>query len=522
VVLLCGGLQFCGSGFFVEWNKMRLNQVKTVAFLVSVLISGQAIAVSEYATPAAFSADLSKVGALIKPTLSKKPLKPGASKADAEAEALREQIAELDKVIKGTKEEKELAEVNKNKLAALDRLKALTAQPKAIVAAELDKEKKKNEALEAGFAQAASQPSNAANPSDLDMSGIDTSCNKGVDLAGFQSLASQMKNEPFSYLVKNGTAMLVEKAKELKEKAFENFFALLKANKENAAKKRAESPEQNEFQKQIAELAKFSPGSGFGDEQRLANLKAEGKKLDQGIATWDEKLSEETEKMVKSLQSANGDKAKVQAIAGPFADNLEQFRVAAVQSAKTQADTLYKNCRAIAEKVGRDNPNAQNTLIGTAYNMLVAMYNGDSTQYADSFKQALSSEARVMQCKKASPQIEAQLGASMQAKIKQVASATNPETLLQGALSTMTALGNANAEVGRAFVPAKTSCNELAKFSKKIEDFTGNVQSQVAAQGQAQQPGLANTQRRGAVAPGANNALAVNPAHNAVRNNGRI
>ncbi len=501
---------------------MRLNQVKTVAFLVSVLISGQAVAAAEYATPAAFSADLSKIGALIKPTLSKKPLKPGASKAEAEAEELRAQIAELDKVIKITKDEKELAEANKGKLAALDRLKALAAQPKTILAAELDKEKKKNEALEGQFAQMQAQPSTPANPADLDVSGIDASCNKGVDLGSFQSLSSQMNSEPFSFLKKEGLKMLSEKSKELKEKAFENFFALLKANKEKEAKKRAESPEQNEFQKQIGELAKFSPGSEFGDEQRLANLKAEGKKLDAGIATWDEKLSDETEKMVKSLQSANGDKAKVQAIAGPFADNLEQFRVAAVQSAKAQADKLYKNCRAIAEQVGRDNPNAQNTLIGTAYNMLVAMYNGDSTQYADSFKQALSSEARVMQCRKASTQIEAQLGATMQAKIKQVASATNPETLLQGALSTMTALGNANAEVGRAFVPAKTSCDELAKFKKKIEDFTGNVQSQVAAQGQVQQPGLANTQRRGAVAPGAN-GLAVNPAHNAaVRNNGRI
>jgi hypothetical protein len=482
---------------------MKLNQLKTVAFLVSTLVAGSAGAVEYTTNSPSFNADLSRVSSIIKPAASEAPLKPGASKADAQREELKALAKELESSVVATTKEKALLKENEDKNQTLDRLKAQTAQPKAIFAAEVEAEKRKNDELQKQFAQMNGQPSTPENPADLDMTGVDASCSKGVDLSQFQALANQMKNEPFSFLKREGAKMLGEKAKALTEKSFEAFFALLKATKEANAKKRAQeqTPEQNEFQKQLSELAKFSPDAKFDEEERLNGLRSQGKKLDQGIATWEDKLSDETEKLVKNLRGLGDDKAKVQVLATQFSDNLEQFRLASVKTAQDQAKKLYDNCRLLADKVGRDNPTAPNTLISTAYNMLVAFYNGDPTQYADGFRQALSSEVRTMQCRKASTQIEAQLGAAMQAKIKQVSSATDPNTLLQGALSTMTALGNAQAEVGRAFGPAKRSCNELAKVAKKIEGFAGNVQSQVASQQGQTAPGAAPaTQQRNASA----------------------
>ncbi len=473
----------------------KLNQLKMVAVLVvGTLIPG--VAMAEYGSAPELST--ATVSSLLSPTIAEKPGK-SVSGAEGLQGEIESRVKEIEKDITTNKEEQKL----RNEVGALrdsvDQKKNLTNIPGILFESKRKEEEKKNKALEGVFAQMNAQPGVGVQQQDIDMSGSEAACSKNVDTQQFKALSDQMQSEPFSFLKREGGKLLAERSKELKEKGIESFLSLVKKLKENNKKKAASK---EDFQPQIEDaFAGLEGGAGdkFKDEVRLSRLEADKKKLEQAEQTWNDKLLDSTVDLVKKLKDLNEKKDAVLQVAAQFADNLEQYRRAMHAAAMKADGQLYANCKQIAEQVGRDNPLAPNTRINAAYQMVVAAHNGDANYYANGFLQSVSSEARQHQCRKASPQIDTLLGANMQAQINQVRSATDANTLLQGALATMNGLGNAQMQAGQAFAPAKQSCDRLAKFDKKLESFVSSAQQQVAAQGQQQVPGQVRNSTRAPV-----------------------
>ncbi len=469
----------------------KLNQLKMVVVLVvGTLIPGVAMADYASSTPDVSTA---AVSSLLSPSIAEKPGQPGSGAESLKSE-LAERVKEIDQKLNTSKKEQKLRQEVAASRDEVDRLKNLTNVPGIIVSKKIKDEEKKNNALENQFSQLTTLPGTGVQQSDLDIN--EAACSKNVNTQQFKQLSDQMQSEPFNFLRKEGGKLVAERKKALKEKGFENFFAMVKKLKENNKKKAASK---DEFQPKIADVlgVDIDKPEGFEEEARLGRLEADKKKLAEAEQTWNDKLLDATVDMVKKLKDLGEKKEATLQLAAQFADNLEAYRRAMLDAGIKMDAQLYKNCKNIAKKVGRDAPLAPNSRINAAYQMVVAAHNGDANYYANGFLQSVSSEARQHQCRKAAPQIDGFLGATMQGQINQVRSASDANTLLQGALATMNSLGAAQTQAGQAFAPTKQACNELAKFSEKLDNFVASAQQQIASQGQPQIPGVArsNTSR---------------------------
>lgn len=477
---------------------MKLNELKAIAFLVVGLMVHGAIH-AEYAADASYNADLGRLGSVLKPAASVK-----LGKSFSTREELENTLLEAEKLTKVDPKEASLRGEVEAKRKNVDFLKKETQETKTTFANATTAAKTANEKLQAAWAQIPSATTQANEASDMDTSGLEPACSEKVDTQQFLSLSSQMKSEPFNFLRREGGKMLAEKNKELKAKTLENFQTLLKQLRENN-KKRDEVAVEDENKKRLEEIAALTEGGS--EEQRLNSLQEDKKKFSEAEQVWTEKLLAASDSLVKDLAGLKDSSDKIQAVMEPFVANLDQYRDLAQKAAKKAADQVYANCKRQAEQLGRDNPRAQNTSLATAYGFLVAYAKGDSSQFADSWLQAMSSEARVLQCKKASKDIENQFGAPMQARIAQLRSpTTDPNVALQGALAVMTSLGTAGSEVAKSFDSAKKSCNRIAKLKKKVDEYATNIQSLVAQTAQQFAPGVRRQQ-----SPGLNNALATAP-----------
>ncbi len=487
----------------------KLNELKTIALLVAGLLAHGAIQ-AEYQADPSFNKDLERLNAAVKPALNEKPGKSGSDVLSLRA-SLEETLAEAQEKATTNKKEAALRAEVEAKRNSVDGLKKSTDSTKALFTSALEKAKKTNESLQAAWAQIAPAPTQGTEAADMDTSGLEAACSEKVDTQQFLALSAQMKSAPFTFLREQGSKMLGEKAKELKEKSLENFQALVAKLKENN-RKRDEAVAEDENKKRLQEIAALT--SGGGDEERIASLEADKKKLATAEQTWTDKLLDASVGLVKDLSGLKDSQEKIQAVMGPFADNLEAFRVASLSAAKKASGQIYANCKKEALALGKDNPTAQNTSIATAYNFLVAHANGDANQFANGWLAGISQEARLMTCKKASADIENQFGAPMQARINQLRTpTTDPAVALQGALAVMNSLGTAGSEVARSFSGAKKSCNRIAKFKKQVDQYGQNVQSLIA-QTASQQGGVPTARRASSpVANGANALATTNQTH---------
>ncbi len=467
-----------------------LNQLKAVAVLATLVL----VPTSSMAK----AGDIDLQGILNPATIGFGG-KPGDTAGDdAVAQALKASLRDAEKTFTTNKEEQKL----RDEVGALrdknDRRKMTDDLISAIQSSKANESKQTNQAMEALYGQLGNSAGPGVSAADTDTSEVNGACSKGVDLAQFASLDSQMRSEPVNFLRREGGNALKEAKKEEKKAELAKYMTLIKAVKEKNHQRDAETAEP-EMDNALAYLDVNKP-EGLDDAHRLERLNADKKRLSAELETGTDKQLDLVSKLFKDMMDPEADdkKGDITAYTIPFVQNLQAYRKSLQDSANAAVTKAYKNCQEEAQLVGRDQPLSPASLMNKAYQSVLAFYGNDPNSYASTFLNAISSEARVMQCTKATAKVEEQLGAKMQAQIAQLEGVQDKKAFLEGALATMTSLGKASAEVGKNLKKPLKQCDQLAQFKEKLEKFAGNVQQHMEQQqqgGQKGQPGQAPATR---------------------------
>jgi hypothetical protein len=483
---------------FLEWKMKMLNQLKAVAVLAMLVL----IPTSSMAQ----AGDIDLKG-ILNPATAAFGAKPGD---DAVAQVLNAGLRDAEKTFTTNKEEQKM----RDEVGALrdrnDRQKQNGALITAFQNSISDATKATNQAMESLYAKLGNSAGPGVSAADTDTSAVSGVCSEGVDLAQFASLDSQMRSEPVNFLRKEGGKAIAEAKKEEKKATLAKYMTLVKALKDKNRKGDAEAEPQVEDSLAYLDTAK---PEGLEDAHRIDRLMADKEKLSAELTTGNDKQIDLLSKLVPMILDPESDEktAEMSAITGPFVQNLQAYRKSLQESATNALNKAHKNCEDEAVKVGRDQPLGPASMLNKAYQSVLAFYGNDPNSYASTFFNAISSEARVMQCTKTAAKVEEKLGANMQAQIAQLEGVQDRKAFLEGALATMTALGKASSEVGKTLKKPLKQCDKLAKFEQKLEQFAGNVQQHMQQQ-QQQKPqgsaqGLATTRSAPASAPSTHTGL---------------
>ena len=406
------------------------------------------------------------------------------------AEVTKERLEEIEKNLTLSQQEREWRNRNSKWRDSLDKLKTANSLPGLIDASIAGRREKQSKNLKNLFAsvQATGSQINAA---DLDTSGLESSCQNGVDFSQFKTLNDQMSSQPFQFMRSEGLKILEESDEEIKQQKIQSL-AKMAEHFESLA-------QQDNFDSARQEQASVLDENN-GLESRLAGLEEDGARLKAGIRAQRQKLVKSvfTDLIPKlsQIQENDGRMAELSAI---FADNLEAFRKASYDTAVAQTTQLYRNCEKIADRVGRDNPLAPNTLLNSAYQWLVSYHQGDADFFANrQFLAGAQSMAQGMNCRNVTSQMDGLFGSNLQNVIAQLRTAQDPQTLVTGAMSALQAIGGAQAQVGAQIRPLMNQCNKAAKNEKKVKDYIGQLQQSVQQQQQAAQQGSGARGSRGA------------------------
>jgi hypothetical protein len=468
-------------------NTVGMNRVVVgLAAMIAVTCFGEA----GY-NPTQISQDIGKAESLLNP--ASKALGSATQSKDGQdlSAGLKEAVEKAEKAVTTNQNELKWRKDNEAKREKLDKLKTANSIPAILKLNIQQRREEANTQLKNLFGQLNTQPQSTVNAADFDMSSLHPQCSEGVDFGQFRSMADQMNSQPFRYLREQGTLLIQEKDKKAKEDRLKNLAAAAKefdklADKDDEEKGQVSVLDQN-----------LSP------EARIEGLKEDGARIDKGIKAQRKALVKAmfTDLIPALSQIEENDERLVQ-IAANFADNLEGFRKASYETAIANAQRLKGNCERMAKELGRDGPFAPGTLLSQAYQKVVEFHQGDANFYANTtFAAGMQQMVNDARCPSAVSQIDSAFGGNLQSTIAALRSAKDPNTLIQGAMSTMQAVANAQAQVGPAVKSLGSRCDKVGRNKEKVEKFIQSIQASIQQEQQAAQaegtPRLQGNRTRG-------------------------
>ncbi len=466
-----------------------MNTLKTVGFKSVVIAVTGLVAITSFGKsaydPYSISKDIGRADSILSPaskalgTAVKGDSKESASQIQETAEKAAAAIATSQKVQKWRKENEGLNKTN-------DNLKTANSLP-AILKLNIQKRREDaNTNLKNLFGQLNQQPQSSLNPNDFDMSNLHPQCNDGVDFTQFRSLSDQMNQAPFKYLREQAQLLIQEKDKKLKEERATSLAAAAKTFDEAADREDEEKGQKSVIDEKL------------GEEAQLAGLKQDKGALQKSIKSQRKKLVKSLfTDLIPSLAQIEENDGRLAQISANFADSLEGFRKASYETAIANAQHLKSNCERINQEVGRDAPFNPGSLLGKAYQKVVEFHQGDANFYANTtFAAGVRQMVNNMKCPSAVPQIDALFGSALQTPIAAMRTAQDPNTLVQGAMTTLQAIANAQAQVGPSVKRLARACDSAGRNKDKVQKFVQSTdqaiqqEQQQLAQSGSGQPGV--------------------------------
>lgn len=325
---------------------------------------------------------------------------------------------------------------------------------------------------------------------DVNVSNLESSCRSGVDFQGFKTLADQMGREPFKFLRENGQKILEEKNKAVKEARIKNLGKLF----DNMEKAQAKSLNADDFQADISKSGADPLTRDNSLNASIANLKfvLNAKKKEGGDL--DRDLLKVTKEFATQALQADDNASKVQQLGAFFADNLDQYVQASIDSATAGAQALNKNCADNVQKLtqfDKKAPGGESQFSRAMREVGKANPDFANNQFRSFLTQVSGDNLR---CTDAVGPIEDLYGPIKNVSA-QVRTAKDPRALIAAAMSAQQAVAQANANVPQALQPLMSDCQYAAQLSNKFGTYIGQVaaQNNPQQQDQQQQP----TSRRG-------------------------
>ncbi len=445
----------------------KLSQLR----VITVLLVGTLVPVGAQAKEEGFN-----LKALLAPLTAQLGGKPAVAQ-DALVKSLKEKTAEIEKEIGTTQEESKLRAEVEELNARNEKIKTTDSLVEAFNRNKQEEAKAANEEMAALHNRMKGVTSEGVTSKDSGIDAVEATCSKGVDVARFTSLDSQMRTGAAQHLLKEGAKAMDAATKEEKEAALAAY--LKKINEIKAANhKRGMEEEMPAEEDKLAYLDLNKP-EGFTAEQRIDRLSADKARLEKELITGTDKQLDTLSKLYRDLLAPKEDKNKAETLAAvtAFADEIQGYRRSLHEAGLAAVKKAFKNCEMEAKEVGRDQALAPNTALNKAYQAVLAYYGGEQNSYASPFFAALSKEARVMQCTKSSAKVEDLLGAKVQARIESLKNpALDRKAILQGAMGVLKELGANSKQVAQSLKKPLKQCDTLAKFKQKIEKFVGGIQ----------------------------------------------
>lgn len=444
---------------------MKLNTervVRGLALVTAILLSQNLVAAEYGSSPESL---LSAAGASLSTT-------PAAPKSDSFSEIV-ESVRQL-----GVKQE-----LNQEEIERRAKLEKWTKEDDAIQANRNDLERakaKKTQELEAKhqadqalFAQVQATPIPGVNSADTDLSGLEASCTNNVNTSGFKSLADEIQTKPFQDLTTALGSLFDKESKELKKKRIQDIQNLTKAIQESA--KDDLSPEE----KEVINSEPTLDMSEFELVKRLKRLESATEEKKDSANEGAKALAGELAKFAAEFDPLTGSspeqEKKMRQAAAQFSAKLEAHRKGLADRATTSLKNLKQNCDTVKKEARKQADQGM---------YWASILYGRNAQADAQKNQAKAAEVQEsldkVKCTANSNVVEDQLGAAMQQRIQQLASVTDRQALLMGAVSVVQALGNAGAEVAKAFPPLKQACQLATKTRDNLKGLAKNAQAQVA------------------------------------------
>lgn len=371
---------------------------------------------------------------------------------------------------------------------------------------ELKKREEKSQAALAAAKNVVATPVQAVQGQDVDNSRDQEACK--VDRSAVKAGSDQIMSAPFNMVAQRASDFFAKDSEKKGEEALQELMKLIAAAdakaKADAKKKNAEEEDEiadSESFPALEKLKKLNSAQSdkLQDARRMGRLADKKAQLEKDTESADVKMNKALQQFVIKAQELKKEdrktEAKVAEFRDPAVDSLEQHRQVLYNALVKADNEQYSKCKALAEKVGRDEPTRRGTWIQRAFESVAAL----NPLRAPSFRQELAQEARPNQCRKSTAEIDAALGSTAQARIQALKQVVDPQVLLASFAAERNTLAAAAAQSTRSSKANVQSCNNLATIAKKADKFVKSNTEALAQQAQATAQAALPTTVRGAV-----------------------